>query len=169
MGLDLAVEKFFSNNVYFLLTGSFFKSYFYPKDGNRYLTTFANDFVSSLTIGREFSFKKGRSLQVGARILYNGGNRYTPLDETASSEQERYIGDVNRIHELQIPNYFRIDTRIAYRYNTRKLTGSISLDIQNLTNYQNPNGVRYDGITNSLNLRYHASGLVPVLAFGFDF
>jgi len=168
-GLDLALEQFFSNKVYFLLTGSFYKSYFIPKNGQRYNSTFANDFVSSLTFGREFEFKKGRLLQVGARVLYNGGNRYTPADENASLEEGRYIIDENALNSARIPNYFRIDTRIAYRYNAPKLAGKISLDIQNILNYQNPSRVAYDPITNRVFFRNHTSGLVPVLAFEFDF
>lgn len=168
-GVDLAIEKFFSSKLYFLLTGSFFKSYFYPKNGVRYNTTFANDFVSALTIGREFQFNNGGILQIGARILYNGGNRYTPLDAAASATAEIYIPDENQVNALRIPDYFRIDTRLAYRYNRPKLAGSISLDIQNITNYKNPNGVGYSLETNSLYFRNHTSGFVPVLAFSFDF
>ncbi|MEM6700197.1 MAG: TonB-dependent receptor, partial [Bacteroidota bacterium] len=168
-GLDLALEQFFSNKVYFLLTASFYKSYFFPKNGQRYNSTFANDFVSSLTFGREFEFKKGRLLQVGVRVLYNGGNRYTPADKDASLEAGRYILDENALNSERIPNYFRIDARIAYRYNAPKLAGKISLDVQNVLNYQNPSRVAYDPVTNSLFFRNHTSGLVPVLAFEFDF
>lgn len=168
-GLDLAIEKFFSSRLYFLLTGSFFKSYFYPKNGERYHTTFANDFVSALTIGREFAFKKGRILQIGARTLYNGGNRYSPLDEAKSLAVGTYIIDDSNPYSLRIPNYFRIDARIAYRFNSRKLAGNVSLDIQNVLNRPNNNGVSYDATNNVLFFRTHSSGLVPVLAFQFDF
>ncbi len=168
-GVDVAIEKFFSSKVYFLLTGSVFKSYFYPKYGNRYHSTYANNFVTGLTIGREFAYKKGRILQVGARILYNGGNRYTPLDAAASLAEDRYVMDLTQLNAAQIPNYFRIDTRIAYRYNARRLSGNISLDIQNVLNYKNPNNVAYDAENNVLLFRNHTSGLVPVLAFQFDF
>ncbi|MFK7936124.1 MAG: hypothetical protein AB8G22_21600, partial [Saprospiraceae bacterium] len=169
VGIDLAVEKFFSNQLFFLLTGSYFKSYFYPQNDLRYPSTYANNFVSSFTFGREFSIGEGKTLQVGARILYNGGNRYTPLDEAASAEDGVYVPDTDLTNSLQIPNYFRIDTRIAYRYNAPKLAGSITLDIQNLTNRQNPNGVGYSADLNQLFVRNHSSGLVPVLTFVFDF
>ena len=149
-GLDLALEKFFSSKVYFLLTGSFFKSYFYPKNGIRYHTTFANDFVSALTIGREFELKNDKVLQVGTRVMFNGGNRYTPLDEAASLAEERYVPDENLTNTERIPNYFRIDARIAYRYNSPKLAGSISLDIQNILDYKNPSSVAYSADLNEL-------------------
>ena len=168
-GIDLALERFFSNKVYFLLTGSFFNSYFYPKNGQRYHSTFSNGFVSSLTIGREVAFKKGRILQFGARVLYNGGNRYSPINEAASALVDGFVTDDSQLYSARVPNYFRIDTRIAYRYNSPRLSGNISLDIQNIENRKNPNGVAYDNETNSLQIRTHNSGLVPVLAFQFDF
>ncbi|MCB0703922.1 MAG: TonB-dependent receptor [Saprospiraceae bacterium] len=168
-GLDLAVEKFFSSKVFFLLTGSFFQSWFYPKDGNRYPTTFANDFVSALTLGREFSFKKDRTLQAGFRVLFNGGNRYTPLDEAASLISGTYVGDESQTNSARIPNYFRIDARIAYRFNRPNLAGNLSLDIQNVLNYKNPSGIGYSSDTHTLFFRNHTSGLVPVLAMQVDF
>jgi len=168
-GIDLAIEKFFSNRLYFLITGSFFKSYFYPKDGERYATTFANDYVSALTIGREFELKKDRVLQVGARLLYNGGNRYTPLDAAASLSAGTYVGDVSLSNTERIPDYVRLDTRISYRFNATKLAGIISLDIQNILDRKNPNNIGYDAENNELFFRNHSSGLVPVLSFQFDF
>jgi hypothetical protein len=168
-GVDVAIEKFFSSRVYFLITGSVFRSFFSPKNGNRYPTTYANNYVSALTIGREFGFKKGRILQIGARVIYNGGNRYTPLDVAASLAENRYVMDIDQLNALQIPAYFRIDTRIAWRYNSRRVSGNISLDIQNVLNYRNPNNVSYDATNNELFFRNHTSGFVPVLAFQFDF
>jgi len=168
-GIDLSVEKFFSNRFYFLITGSFFKSYFYPKNGERYATTFANDYVSALTMGREFEFKKDRILQIGGRFLYNGGNRYTPVDEAASIAAGQYIGDVNLTNTERIPDYIRLDTRIAWSYNARKIAGRISLDIQNVLNRKNPNNIGYDAENNELFFRNHTSGLVPVLSLQFDF
>ncbi|MBR9923267.1 MAG: TonB-dependent receptor [Bacteroidetes bacterium] len=168
-GLDLALEKFFSNRVFFLLTGSYFKSWFVPKNGQQYPTTFANDFVSALTIGREFEFKKERVLQLGTRILYNGGNRYTPLDEAASLQAGTYILDSSMINADRIPAYFRVDARIAYRFNRPRLAGNLTLDIQNVLNRKNPRNVGYSVDENALFFRNHTSGLVPVLALQLDF
>ena len=169
VGVDVALEQFFSNQVYFLLTGSVFQSTFSPQNGGVYPSTFANTFVSGLTLGKEFELKRGRILQIGARTLFNGGNRYTPLDVNESLNEGRYIGDLDQFNQAQIPNYFRIDTRIAYRYNGERVSGNISLDIQNILNRQNASGIGYDSNNNELFLRYHTSGLVPVIAFQFDF
>ena len=168
-GVDVALEKFFTNQLYFLFTGSRFESKFTLPDGRSFNTRFGTKWASTFTIGREFNFKKGSVLQLGTRILYNGGFRYTPLDVNASLEQGSYIADYSRSWEEQVNPYFRIDTRVSYRYNKPKFAGIISLDIQNVMNKQNNNRAGYDPVNNVLTFRDHPSGLIPVLSFQFDF
>ena len=168
-GLDLAVEKFFSNQFFFLVNGSIFRSFFYPKNGERYHTNFSGNFASTLTTGREFRTKKGNRFQVGTRIIYNGGHRYSPLNFEASMDEMDLVPDFENFNSLQIPNYFRIDTRVAYQFNTSKTAGTISLDIQNVLNKTNYSGVNYIAETNALDFDDHSGGLVPVLAFELDF
>ena len=169
IGLDISVEKFFSNKLFFLLTGSINKGYFYPSNGERYETNYSNGFSTNLTLGREFAFKNGAVLQVGGRVLYNGGYRYTPLDAAASLAAGSYVADNSRYNAEQMPNYFRTDARFAYRFNKNKLAGRISLDIQNLLNYQNVSSVGYSADDNELFFFRSHSGLTPILAFTFDF
>lgn len=168
-GVDVAIEKFFTNQLYFLLTASRFESKFTLPDGRTFNTRFGTKWASTYTLGREFNFKKGSVLQLGARVLYNGGFRYTPLDVSASLEQGRYVGDYTRAWEEQVNPYFRIDSRISYRYNKPKFAGVISLDIQNVMNKKNNNRAGYDAVNNVLTFRNHPSGLIPVLSFRFDF
>jgi hypothetical protein len=62
-----------------------------------------------------------------------------------------------------------LDTRIQYRYNSKNLSGSISLDIQNVLNRINATSVSYDAATNTTPIIYRGGGFIPVLAFNFDF
>ncbi len=169
-GVDLAIEKFFSNKMYFLLTGSFFESNSISAEGVKNPTRFSTKWVSTFTLGREIEFKKGGALQFGARLLYNGGYRYTPHDPVLSAEQQRFVPLANSFWEGQVTPYSRIDSRISYRFNKKRFSGSISLDIQNLTNKKNLNGVSYNAETNELGFRNFDGGeFIPVLNFVFDF
>lgn len=169
-GVDLSLEKFFSNKMYFLLTGSFFESNSILQDGSKHPTKFSTKWVSSFTLGREIEFKKGGALQFGARLMYNGGYRYTPFDPIRSDEENRYVPLANSYWASQVTPYHRVDSRIAYRFNKKRYSGSISLDIQNLTNRKNLNGVSYNAETNSLDFRRFDGGdFIPVLSFVFDF
>ncbi|MCI4670610.1 MAG: TonB-dependent receptor [Bacteroidia bacterium] len=167
-GVDLAMEKTFNNGLYFLLTGSFFDSKFELPDGQLFNSRFASKWVSSYTLGKEFYFRNS-TLQIGARVLYNGGFRYTPADIDASITQERYVADETRLWEGQVNPYFRIDSRIAWFWNSKKISGYISLDIQNLTDRRNPRNIGWDSQNNMEVFSRHPSGLIPVLSFQFDF
>lgn len=169
-GIDLALEKFFSNKMYFLLTGSFFESNSISKEGVKMPTRFSTSWVSTFTLGREIEFKKGGALQFGARLLYNGGYRYTPHDPVLSAAQNRYVPLANSFNAGQVTPYSRIDSRISYRYNKKRYSGSISLDIQNLTGKKNLNGTSYNAETNSLDFRRFDGGdFIPILSIVFDF
>ena len=169
-GIDMVVEKFFSNKMYFLITGSMFESKYTPQDGIQRNTKFGTRWSSSYTIGREFEFGNAKTLQVGFRILYNGGFRYSPYDPIASAAESRYVMLAGEEWSAQVPAYKRVDARIAYRYNAKRFSGSISLDIQNLTSERNINAVAYNSLDNALEFRNYPGGdFIPVLAFQFDF
>jgi hypothetical protein len=168
-GLDAAVEKLFSNSYFLLITGSIFDSKFQPFNQKTYNSRWASRFTSSMTFGKEFNLRKGRVIQVGGRFLYSGGARYTPLDPVQSKLQGTYIPLKDAENSAHVPNYYRLDARVQYRYNARKLSGSISLDIQNALNHINATGVAYDALTNTTYVQYRGGGLIPVIAFQFDF
>ncbi len=169
-GIDLDIEKFFSNNFYFLLTASFFDSDFILANEERYPTKFATRWVSGLTMGREFPFKNKSVLQVGGRVMYNGGFRYTPFDPVLSAAAGKYVPQAGAYWTGQVSPYFRIDARLSYRYSKKKWSGNISLDIQNVTSHKNQNRADYNAAKNELRISHYPGGdFIPVLAFTFDF
>ena len=169
-GVDFSIEKFFSNKLYFLFTASRFESFFETFNQTRFPSKYASKWVSSYTIGREFPFKKGRTLQIGTRILYNGGFRYTPFDPVRSAAAGHYVELEGAQWSEQVNPYFRVDTRIAYRFNSKRWAGNLSLDIQNVTSQKNTNAIGYDPIDNTTYFRNYPGGdFIPVLGFQFDF
>ncbi|MFN0203073.1 MAG: carboxypeptidase-like regulatory domain-containing protein, partial [Bacteroidia bacterium] len=168
-GLDVAVEKLFSKGYYLLATASVMQATFQPYNGKTYNTRWASRFSSSASGGKEFSLKKNRVLQIGGRILWSGNAPYTPYDPVLSAQSGTYVPLKDADNSKQLPNYFRWDTRIQYRYNAKKLAGSISLDIQNVINRANASGVGYDALTNTTFIQYRSGTFVPVISFQFDF
>lgn len=168
-GLDLAIEKQFSNSYFFLITGSILDSKFKANDGIWHNSRFNTRFSSSFTFGKEFPFKNGNILQIGGRYLLSGGFRYTPFDPIKSKEKGYYVGDTKQENEGQVAPFRRLDTRIAYRYNGRKTSGNISLDFQNATNRLNATNIAYDSAKNTTYTEYRGSGFIPVLTFQVDF
>ncbi len=168
-GIDLSVERFFSKKYYLLITGSLFDSRYQTIDGKWYNSSFNDRFSTALTFSREFMFRNGSVFQIGAKSIYNGGFRYTPLDETASAKEKTYIMLKESDYSLQAPAYFRIDGRVSYRTNRRKYATVVSLDVQNLTNKINVTSTQYNSVENRLEARNSGNGFVPVLSFQIDF
>lgn len=168
-GIDLSIERFFSKKYYFLITGSIFDAKYQTFDGSIYNSAFNDRFSTAFTFGKEFTFKNGSVLQVGGRSIYNGGYRYTPLDEVESAIQKKYVAKVGADYSAFAPNYFRIDGRVSYRTNRKKFASVISLDIQNVSNHINYTSVQYNSTTNKLEPRKSGSSLVPILSYQLDF
>ncbi|MEM7657789.1 MAG: carboxypeptidase regulatory-like domain-containing protein [Bacteroidota bacterium] len=168
-GVDVSLEKFFSQQIFFLLTASRFESQYVLGDGRTFNTRFATEYATSTTIGKEFTFKKGGVLQAGFRVLYNGGFRYTPPKQPESQEEGRFIGDEANAWSAQVGPYYRIDSRISYRRNRPKFAWILSLDIQNVLDRRNNRSIGYDAINDTIFFRNHGSGLIPVLSYQIDF
>jgi hypothetical protein len=118
--------------------------------------------------GYEFNFKKGGVLQLGLKGLFSGGLRYTPADEAASRALNLYVEDDTRPFSEAEALYFRADVRLSYRKDHKKLSYTISLDLQNVTNNMNVRNFDWDRQLQQLTPRNQA-GFLPVISFQIDF
>jgi hypothetical protein len=165
-GVEAYVEKNFYGDLYFMISGSYYESQFLA-NGKYYDTRFNGTFTSSFLAGKEW-IKPQKAFGVHARIIYTGGLRQPPIDTFASSLVGTTIFDYNLGYLTQYPNYFRTDLRISWRKNKPSYTRTLSIDIQNLTAYENVGNVYYDTFLQRVNTRYQV-GIIPVLAYRVDF
>ncbi|MCH2020930.1 MAG: carboxypeptidase-like regulatory domain-containing protein [Saprospiraceae bacterium] len=168
-GVDLSIEKSFSNNFFVLATGSLFWSQYTALNTPEWQRTRVDKrWSSSVLAGYEVNFKKGGVLQIGLKTLFSGGLRYTPADETASRALNIYVEDDTRPFSEAEDLYFRADLRLSYRKDHKKLSYTISLDLQNVTNNMNVRNFDWDRQLQELMPRNQA-GFLPVLSFQIDF
>lgn len=168
-GIDVSLEKLFVKTYYLMINASVFDASYRTLDDIDYISNFANRFGTSLTFGREFTFKNKAVLQIGARGFLNGGFRYSPADVESSIKYQSYVPIIPLTNTLKAPTYFRMDGRISYRVNKPKIASILSVDIQNLTNRQNYSKVDFNQVTKALQLQRKSGGLVPVLSYQVDF
>ncbi|MBA3662694.1 MAG: TonB-dependent receptor [Bacteroidetes bacterium] len=143
-GLEITLEKFYSRGYYFLFTGSLFESKYAGSDKVERNTAFNGNYVTNLLGGKEFRINQKHTISLDVRGTYAGGKRYTPIDVQASILAKNEIADGTKAYSLQYPDYFRIDVKPGYRFNTRKLTHEFSVDIQNVTKHLNVFQQAYD-------------------------
>jgi hypothetical protein len=168
-GVDLTIEKLFYHKYFVLFTGSIFDAKYRTFAGDIFNSSFDDSFGGTLTTGREFELKKNKVVQVGLRGILNGGFRYTPADIEQSSLLGFYVPRYSETNKLQAPSYKRIDARIAYRFNGKKTSGQISLDVQNLTGYENYSRAFYNVSTQNIELQRRGTGFTPILSVAVEF
>ncbi|WP_081163673.1 TonB-dependent receptor [Niastella populi] len=167
-GVELTIEKFFSKGYYLLTTASLFNSKYKGSDGIERNSTFNNRNVLNMLAGKEFKMgNSGRNVfTVDIKMTYSGGRYYTPVDLAASELARREQLDERFYNAEQFPDYFRLDTRFGFRLNSskRRLSQTIYLDLQNVTNRDNVFVQRYSEVQKRVGTVYQV-GFFPDIMY----
>lgn len=137
IGLELTLERYFSDNYYFLVTGSVFDSRYVAGDGVWRNTRFNGNYMGNILFGKEFPLNntkgKVRVIGVNGRTALLGGRRLLPIDEDASIASQRVVYDESRAFEKKNDDIFTLNLAVTYRVDKRKFSQELKLDVQNLT------------------------------------
>jgi hypothetical protein len=172
-GMEFTLEKFFSKGYYGLLTGTIYESKYKGSDGVERNTAFNGKYVANVLVGKEVKLgkRKQNTLFVDAKFTTAGGRFYTPVDLIASQAIGTQVnkGDAFAYTERNA-DYFRIDVKIGYTYNSakRKIAQSFFFDVQNVTNHKNVFAQRYNTVSNTVNTAYQI-GLFPNFTYKVQF
>jgi len=168
MGLELTLEQFMHRNMYFLFSGSLYDSKYTALDGVWRNTRFNGRGAMSLTGGKEWDWRKGRTFGVNIKAIFAGGFRITPVDVEQSNAEGRPIYLIDQAYAEQLPAYFRTDLRISLKRNRPRSTSTIAIDVQNVTNRENVGGRFYDPRAGAMREWYQLP-LLPVLSYRVEF
>ena len=136
-GAEVTLEKFFSNGYFFMITNSFYESFYWGSDNVKRDTDFNGNYILNFLGAKEFVTKTKNVLTIGGKVTYAGNKRYGDIDTTATIlAQEIIFGDNNR-NEYQFDPYFRADLKLNYKINRIKVSHEIALDIFNLLDTKN--------------------------------
>lgn len=171
-GVELTLEKFFSNSYYGLLTGSFFQSKYEGSDGIERNSPFNNGYVINALAGKEFSLggKNKNILFVDSRLTFSGGRYYTPVDLTASQQAGFEVLQDDLAFSQQYDDYFRWDVKFGIKLNSRnkKQSHRFFVDLQNVTANENIFARRYNRLTNNVD-QIDQIGFFPDVGYKFQF
>ncbi|WP_421893067.1 TonB-dependent receptor [Marinoscillum sp.] len=168
-GVELTLEKYFTNNYYFMTTGSLYQSKYTAIDGVERNTVFNGNYIFNALGGREFAFKNGqRVLSINSRLIYAGGKRESPVDIEASRAAGYTIRDYSRTYEDKIPAYFRLDLGVSYKWNKIRSATVVAINVQNVLGIENVAftyyGAETDRVWNATQL-----GMFPNLSYKVEF
>ena len=160
MGLELTMERFFSNNFYYLATFSLFDSKYRASDGKVRNSVFNGTFIVNLLGGYEWKIGRQDAISLDGRVSWAGGLRTIPIDLEASREAGETVRDYTKAFESRDEDYFRLDLRLAYKWNLKKATWTFAADIQNVTNHINPFFKEYNPETDQVE-QVSQIGIIP--------
>lgn len=168
-GVDLTLEKFLSNNYYFLATASFFDAKYKAGDNVWHNTRYNKGYVANMLFGHERFFKNNkRALDYNIRLNLTGGERYSPVLEKESIEQQMIITDETLAFSMQHDPVFYADFTINYRINHKRSSSQISLQVKNIFASSIVENFNYNFKTNSVQLDTNKP-VLPVISYKIEF
>jgi len=135
-GIELTVEKFLSNNFYFLLTSTFYNSKYKGSNEKWRNSAFNGNYIVNYLTGYEIPINNN-ALSFNIKIVWAGGKRYIPININESALKGETVYNYEDGYNKRYPDYFRTDLRISFRQNLTKTSQEWSFDVQNLTNHKN--------------------------------
>ncbi len=173
-GIELTLEKRFSHGFYYMLSGTLFDSRAKGNDGIYHSTDFNTRHVLNVLGGYEHKLGLYSTLTTGAKITWIGGKLYSPVDTAASNALgDMVVKDAQR-NTLHFPDYFRADLKLGVRFNSKKVTHEIAVDLVNVFNTQNVLSLTYsselaaNGNAFPFFTQYQL-GFLPIFYYRLDF
>lgn len=168
-GVEMTLEKYFSNNYYFLVTGSLFDSKYKGSDGIERNTPFNGHYVLNVLAGKDILVgSRNNVLSINWKMTSAGGRYIRPINLSASADAHTTIYDDANAYLQQQDGYFRTDLKIGYKINRRRSTHEIAIDLQNLTNSQNIFQQAYNPRVNKIGTAYQ-QGFLPIPFYRLTF
>jgi hypothetical protein len=141
-GVEITLEKFFSRNYYFLLNGSIYRSKYTPLDGLERNTPFAGDYLVNALAGKEFpglGKRKNQTFALNTRMFFGGGRKIIPLLRDAGGNlavdvAKNQVWDYSRAFETSLDDPYQIQVSMSYKWNKRRATHELFLNLDNVTN-----------------------------------
>ena len=131
-GVELTLEKFFSQGFYFLVTTSLYESKYKGYDGVERNSKFNGNFVYNALGGYEFKLGDYYILALDLKGVYAGGKRYLPIDVDESILAYQAVYDWTHIYEYKFDDYLRVNARITFKQNFKRwnLSQEWGVDLQ---------------------------------------
>ncbi len=171
MGAEITFEQFLNKGFYFLLSTSVYNSTYKTQDNVWRNTRYNGNYNVAFTSGKEWTLsekRKGRVIGINIKALYAGVMRNTPINVAESVNRGEPVYYEDQAYTQKNKDYYRIDVRFSLKRNYKKLTSTVALDIQNVTNRQNIGGTYFD-IGKGVVKTWYQTPLIPILSYRLEF
>jgi outer membrane receptor protein involved in Fe transport len=165
-GFEFFAQQKLTKRLFGVFSYTLYWSNFTGLNGVKAPASWDNRHLISFTGGYKFN----RNWELGLKFRYQGAAPFTPYDETASRLNFLTLGtgtfDYSRINSLRLRAFHSADIRIDKKWNFKKTTLDLFLDIQNLYGSTNPGIENYTFKRNENNTGFATTDGQPIKSDG---
>jgi len=141
-GVELTLERFFSNSYYYLINASLYDSKYKSLDGAERNTQYNGNYLVNILFGKEFDHlgkKKNQTLNLNAKVFFGGGQRYIPLltdalGNLAVDPAKNKFWDYKKAYDKKFEDIYKVTLSASYKWNKQKVTHELFINLDNITN-----------------------------------
>lgn len=167
-GAEFTLEKYLSNNYYYMVTTSLFDSKYKGSDNIWRNTEFNTNYVVNALGGYQIKLNEKMAIDINLRAIWSGGKRNYYIDLDQSIAEGETVYDYSKTYSNREKDYFKLDGRISFKLNGKKTTQEWAFDVTNATNHKNIYSKNYDNESKSLVYSYQ-QGLYPMMLYRINF
>lgn len=165
-GVEFFAQKKLTKNFFGILSYTFYRSLYSGSNGKYIASSWDNRHLLSVTWGYKFP----RNWELGLKFRYQGGAPYTAFDETLSrlNYLSQGVGTLNyaQLNSNRLSGFNSSDVRIDKKWNLKKVTIDLFLDVTNWYVAKNPAIPEYTFKRNADNTAFETTDGLPVKADG---
>lgn len=165
-GFEFFAQQKLRNNYFFVGSYTLYWSKFSGADGRLIPSSWDNRHLISLTAGKKFR----KNWEMGVKYRFQGGSPYTPIDLEASQRNYTVVGreilDYTRLNSERLTYFNQLDIRVDKKWNFKKSTLDLFLDIQNVSLAKNPSFPSFTMKRNADNTAFETTDGKPLAADG---
>jgi hypothetical protein len=143
-GIEITLERFFSDNYYFLINGSLYNSTYKSLEGVERNTMYNGNYLVNILAGKDFvglGKKKNQVLNLNVKLFFAGGQRQVLLLRDANGNLDvdpsaNRFWDHKNAYRNKIDDVYEVTLSVNYKWNKPKATHELYVNLQNLTGVQ---------------------------------
>ncbi len=151
-GIEVTLERFFSNNFYYLVNASVYESKYTSLEGIERNTLYNGNYLVNFLFGKEFvnrGKKRNQTLGLNVRVFFGGGRRILPLlrdpqGKLAVDVANNRYWDYAKAYDEKIEDLYQITLSASYKWNKPKTTHELFLNLDNISNQKGRISEFYD-------------------------
>ncbi len=151
-GVEITLEKFFNNHYYYLINASLYESKYKSLEGVERNTQYNGNYLVNILFGKEFpnlGKKHNQTLGLNAKAFFGGGRKIIPLlrdqqGNLAVDPANNKFWDYEKAYNNSVSDPYQIIVSASYKWNKRRATHEIFLNLDNVTNHKGKISEFYD-------------------------